>query len=877
MDRTAEKWKGAVRVSWECAVILAVALLAAAPSGWAVQDEGPAGLPDYWTESRLLAEAPGVSSSLAAGLFNPAVWPTRERGGFLLAYENWEDQGIRAALGCGRDRMHNSLGILSLRNLSFAVRRFAFEDQGDRSRSGREYTLGIGSASGGGGWGIAYSWNGCDWTDTRHKRLTLGMTKRSRWLSSGFSGAFDLEGDDLVLQTDLGLRPLGPRLTFFGQAAWYRDQDFEQIRTGYGFEVHPLRGIALGAQALNTGEVSLRLSIGLSPRFRSDLRGTLDNEGEHLTTSYVLESGLPAPDTGLLRPHHRYPDMNLKGPMVYRRYRFFDDRRTLLGTLAHIDALAQDPTVDGVVLNLSQTEINSEMLWELREQLAGFRAQGKKVIIYVDSVNLGGYVFATVADEIWMDPVGDMELIGLCGGRTYLRGMFDKLGVGVDEWRYFTYKSAFESFSRTSMSEADREQIQALIDDFYEEIAATVTSARGISRADWERVINEQGILLARECQAAGLVDSIGSYEEAKEAARESARRETLDRSAAQVATVMGDPVWSPLEWGQPERIAVLYGIGPCAMKTGIKGRYLAQKIKEAREDPLVKAVVFRADSPGGDALASDLVARELKLTAEVKPVIVSQGYVAGSGGYWISMYGDTIVASPYTITGSIGVIGGWLWDDGLGEKLGIDYDHVQRGEHADLGRGMRLPLIGMAVPERNLTADEEARIEELFAEVYHDFVAKVAEGRGLAEEEVDRIGQGRIWSGRRGKEIGLVDEIGGFWYSLALAKQAAGIPAQRRIALAEAPALGTFRLPSLRPALIGFLGLPTATSAGSDNRIAGAAGTAAGVPERVVAGTDALALPAEELLFLRQLLSAPGRPVLMMEPLRIMQGREAW
>jgi protease-4 len=840
----------------------------------------PGGLPDYWRESRLLVEVPGASSSLAAGLFNPAAWAVRPRGGLLLAHERWETQGLAEVYGAGRERMRSSLGILSLRGLNFAVRRNDYRDAGAGRRHGEEYTLGWSLGSAGGAWGLSYAWNGGDWGTARHRRLMLGTTSRLRWISHGISSAFDLERDDFMLQSDLGLRPFGPRLTLFGEAVWWKDQDFEEIRTSYGFDLHPLRGYSLGLRVLNTGEIGARLSIGLQPRMHGDLRAGFDNDGERLTTSYLLETGLPAPSVPRLRRSARYPELKLKGPLVHRRYRYFDDRRTLVGTLSRIDLLAQDPTIEGIVLNLSQMRINSEMLWELREQLAGFRARGKKVIVYLESAGLSSYAFATVADEIWMHPRGDMVLLGLNGGRTYVRRLFDKLGVGVDEWRYFTYKSAFESFSRTSMSAADREQIDTLIDDFYEEIVATITAARGLSREAWERVVDEEGVLLASHCRAAGLIDSIGTYEEAKAASREAARRESADLSAAPLGAVWGDPVWGPMEWGAPPKIALLYGIGPCAMTSGIKGPELARKIRAAREDPQVKAVVFRVDSPGGGALPSDLVTHELKLTAERKPVIVSQGRVAGSGGYWISMYGDTIVASPYTITGSIGVIGGWLWDDGLGEKLGIDYDNVQRGAHADLGRGMRLPLLGISVPERNLTPEEVARIEKIFTDGYQEFVAMVAEGRGMSPEEVDRVGQGRIWSGRRGMEIGLVDEIGGLWHSLALAKQAAGIPAQWRIALAQGPSLGAFRLPSLRPRLAARLGEVLLGIAGSERLIAepavdGVAAAEAAEPE--VTHWVGASSPEQALHFLRCLLQTPGRPVYAMEPLEIMLGGEAW
>jgi len=255
--------------------------------------------------------------------------------------------------------------------------------------------------------------------------------------------------------------------------------------------------------------------------------------------------------------------------------------------------------------------------------------------------------------------------------------------------------------------------------------------------------------------------------------------------------------------------------------------------------------VVPRADSPGGDPLPSDLVARELRETAKVKPVVVSQGAVAGSGGYWISMYGDTIVASPLTITGSIGVIGGWIWNDGFGEKVGMSYDGVKVGEHADFGAGITLPLIGISVPERPPTEAERERIEFLIRSMYEDFVSKVAEGRGMTRREVDAVGQGRVWSGKRGLRKGLVDELGGLWRSIGIAKAAAGIAQDAPVVIEEGPSLGLFNL----AALFKMPPLP-------------------GTSEPDAAA--ALGLSASELQYVRFLARSRGKPLVLMEPMQV-------
>jgi len=825
-----------------------------------------AGLPLYQEESRYLVEAPGTSSSLGAGFFNPAVWGVRRTGGLFFA---WEDSaGSQDGPVWGRPEW---TGVLGFGGFSWGMRGFMNENgQGCRDRW-YEQTIGFGAGDRSSAFGLAYTWNhGEEGPMLRHRRLAVGTINRNRYVSFGTSSSWDLEAKDHQLQADLGFRPVGPRATLFTEAVYRRGDEFEDVDFGYGVEVQPWRGIALGARAFDTGEFGFRVRIGLGDDLFPEARVHLDNDGEHTGTSWVLETELPAPDLGVVPQGKRYPELDLKGPIAYQRYRFFDDRRTLMGLLRQIEHYGADPFVDGVVLNLSGLEASPEVLWEVREQLAGLRAQGKKVVVYFDRAGIGTYVLASVADQVWMDPVGDLEIPGLAFGRTYMRGMLDKMGIGFDEWRFFTYKSALESFSRTSMSEADREQLDTMVGDFYEAAAGMITTSRGVTREAWERAVNEKGALLPREAVEAGLVDSIGTFDQAKKAAKKATPRGTADPTSADLTALRGDPVWEQAEWGMPDRIALLYAIGVCDMDTGIRGGLLGKKMKEAADNKRIKAIVLRADSPGGDALASDLVSREMKEAAKKKPVIVSQGQVAGSGGYWISMDADSIVASPLTVTGSVGVIGGWIWDNGLGEKLGITFDKVQRGDHADLGRGMALPLIGAVVPERPMTEMEKLRVEETIRALYAEFVKKVADGRGMTEEAVDKVGQGRVWSGTRGAQNGLVDELGGLWRSLEMAKEAAGISQSRAVRIEQGPDIGAFNIPFPSLKLFGLGGVDP------DGAMPGAEALPGSFPavsalESTIGGT--LSITLQERAYLERILKAQGRPLLMMEPLLGLEG----
>ncbi len=223
-------------------------------------------------------------------------------------------------------------------------------------------------------------------------------------------------------------------------------------------------------------------------------------------------------------------------------------------------------------------------------------------------------------------------------------------------------------------------------------------------------------------------------------------------------------------------------------MDKGIRARRLERIFNRLTSDRRVKAVVFRVDSPGGDGTASDLVAEALKKCAEKKPVIVSQGDVAASGGYWISMYGTEILALPTTITGSIGVIGGWIWNDGIGDKLGLTSDFVKVGEHADIGFGIRLPFLGIGIPDRNLSHKEKEKIAVLFESFYSDFIDRVAAGRNMEPAAVREIAAGRVWTGRAGLANGLIDRIGGLELAFRVAGERAGLDPEETVDVIEYP-----------------------------------------------------------------------------------------
>jgi len=811
--------------------------------------------------SGLFINSPGSSGSLAAGLVNPAAWAVQGSGGTLLAIEHPDETEEFGDL--------NWTFIGSGEHLAFAYQNFRGLDD-ERIQN---WTLGTAFGDRSFAGGFSYQWFDDDYYESN--RWNFGLVKRARTWSLGLSGNLNEDFAEGNYLADLGLRPFGPRLTLFGEGSYLpfydpADVDSEEYRFNYGFgaEIMAMPGLSISGRYNLAGwdadessfSLGLQLSFGGGDRsaYIAHMGEVSDGQGgtstEFTGGTYVSESGRSGSILPFSWQGAKYPEMKLGSGAPYRRFAWFDDGQTFKGQLDQINHYAENPKTEGLVINMSGFGADPETAAELRDQLAGLRAAGKKIIIYIDRVSLFSYTLASVADELWIDPVGSIDVTGLAAGMTYRAEMLEKLGVGFEEIRLFKYKSAYETFSRMEMSEGQKEQYLAIIDDWYETSVATATGARAMSRETWDRAVEEYGDLMAEEALELGFVDKIGSWHDMKENLDEVAMRQTADPSATRLAGLYGDPVWRDEHWGGHPTIALLYAEGPCAMESGIKGRLLSKKIREARENRNVKAVVMRADSGGGDALPSDLVSRELKLTMEKKPFIVTQGYVAGSGGYWISMYSDKIVASPYTITGSIGVISGHFYDNGLDAKIGSKYQGVQRGSHADLYRGSSLPLLG-TLPHRPHSEEELTRHHFVIQALYDEFVAKVAEGRGMTVEAVDEVGRGRIWSGLDGRDIGLVDELGGLWLALQLAKEAAGIDADMPVNIAEGPELGSFNMSLFAPKLFG---IEAETVEKAANPLAAYFG------ER-------------DLEYLETLANAKGEPVTMMEPFQIIDGAEIY
>ncbi len=824
------------------AALLAAAVFAAPPAR--------AGLPPYAQESGVISTTPGTDDGAVAAMLNPAQWGLLERSEAAVW---WSDDQV---LGDRRDDYGFSMG----RGLGFSYRHRILPAPGGPRGVG-DYQIGLGWGDGANAGGIAYGFSGPGRSLFDRKNfLALGSILRpTPWLSLGSAGRIASGGSQGTL--DLGLRPLSdPRVLLFAGYAMESEQHWDDGAVSGGVALRPIAGLELGGRWSENERFQLTLGLTLA---RTGFRTlTQFNRSDRGTTDYVVRLNPPVrglDPAGRLLRGRRFLEMNLKGEAVYQSYRFFDDRSLpLRRILDDIQFAIDEPTVGGVAINLSGFNGNVEMIWEVREKLLDLKRAGKKSVIYLDRAGAAEYYLASATDRIIMDPLGTLLIPGVQTSPTYMKDTLEKLGLGFEEWRYFKYKSALEAFSRRDMSDADREQRGDLVRATYEEMAAGIAGSGRMNRAQFDSTVNQEPYVSARRLLELHWIDEVGGSDALREAAKTVAGRRVLLSKPREIRSRR----WQPDEaWGPMPTIALAYTVGECAMDTGIRGRETSRALKKFRERRDVKAVVMRVDSPGGDPLASDLVAREMKAyRGAKKPLYVSQGRVAGSGGYWISMDAARITASPFTITGSIGVIGGWVWNEGLGKKLGMRSDRVQIGHSADLMGGLTLPLLGVKIPERNLDEHERVVVKRGILELYDDFTKRVAEGRGIEVGRVREIAEGRVYAGRAALGLRLVDEIASLDRTIEEAKTAAGIPKGRRVRIEEYPKQRLFPMPGLARLVARIAG----GAGGASNNAEDGDGLLGQHPGGPLGPSSAWTYEARTL---GRMLRSPGQPLLVTPP----------
>ncbi|MEW6735122.1 MAG: signal peptide peptidase SppA [Acidobacteriota bacterium] len=468
---------------------------------------------------------------------------------------------------------------------------------------------------------------------------------------------------------------------------------------------------------------------------------------------------------------------------------------TLKSVLDNIEKAKVDKRIKGLLLVLDNVQMGFAKMAELRAALTDFKKSGKPIFAYMETCEDGEYYLALTADKIYVSPAGAVGVNGFAANPMFIHGLLTKLKVEANVERHGKYKSAGDTYTRDSMSEADREQLDALLDDLYQDYVQAIAQARNKDVQQVQQLIDAGPYANARKAADAGLIDGAFYIDQVKEQVKQQLKMEKyVGISASKYSNVSGQE----LGIGKGEKIAIIYASGIINSGKSNSSPFggtvmgsdtIAAAIKKAREDKEIKAIILRIDSPGGSALASDIIWREVNLAKKEKPLIASMSDVAASGGYYIAMAADKIVAEPGTITGSIGVVLAKFNLTGLyHDHLGINIETIKRGRNADFLSNFR-----------GFDDEERAKANELMMSIYQDFIGKAAEGRKMSVEAVDAVAQGRVWSGADGKEHGLVDELGGLTKAIELAKQMAKLPPDSSPQLIEYP-----KSPSLLEELFG-------------------------------------------------------------------------
>ena len=437
--------------------------------------------------------------------------------------------------------------------------------------------------------------------------------------------------------------------------------------------------------------------------------------------------------------------------------------------LRNIDNAKTDPNIKGIYLDLSSIPTSTATLQEIRDKLIEFKESGKFIVSYAETYSQSAYYIASIADKVYLNPEGALDLHGMASQVMFYKHLLDKLDIEMQIVRgpNNRFKSAVEPYFLDKMSEANREQMDKLLGSVWGQILTGISTSRNISVEQLNNIADSLTTIFdAEKAMQYGLVDNLYYKDQMLDELK------TLTGSTKGVNAVGNEKYAKSYKDKNASKneVAIIYASGQIfdgkGSEANIYSENLSKTIRKAREDNSVKAIVLRVNSPGGSAVASAIIGRELDLTKEVKPVIVSMGNYAASGGYWISANADYIFADPTTLTGSIGVFGTFPNAQGfLNDKIGLTFDVVKTNENADFGNFTQ-----------PLTAYQYGKLQENVVKTYDQFTKRVAEGRNLRQTYVDSIGQGRVWAGVDAIELGLVDQLGNLEDAIAYAAEKADI-----------------------------------------------------------------------------------------------------
>ncbi len=644
------------------------------------------------------------------------------------------------------------------------------------------------------------------------------LGKANNALSKDFHGNRYWGEGGIAVRPLPAVRGLGS-LSLSADASWDRNAEFHGDRVWLGAQWSPLNYLSLSAkQNVNLEDFAFSADLQLGGLgvgiLSSESELSQTSTGSNMTNNMMhveLSSALFNQPPRFRAARKTYAHLKLDGMAGEYSWLISGDKFRLPDFLEQMDAIQEDPRVKGVFIDRRPGfSADPTLLWEIRRRLQEFKDSGREIVYYSHNLKLFDLYLASVADRRAILPTGAAEIILPMGGeRLYFKSALERAGIEFSRWNVGAWKGAGEPFAADRMSDEVRENVGRVFRELREHIDATIAEGYGLSDTQMNELMGSY-FLNEDRLQELGIIDTMlyndrvkawvcNRLDEDEEEEGEGLKISFGDEGGDHLVSIRAlTPEYTRREWMDDREIAVIYASGPIRAGSSIGPFVIGHKtvikqLKAARKNDRIQAVVLHIDSPGGSGYASDLVWREMQLLKEEKPLIVTQGFLAASGGYYFSMSGDEILTSPLTITGSIGVAAGAFFDKGLMEKSGFRQDGVWAGKQPlggaalpfglNLQAGeaeMRLPTI--PVMGRPLNEQQDREIRGLIRHYYDDFVDKVAEGRELEWEQVHAMAEGRVWSGPTAIEKDLADSIGGLEEAIEEARRQAELPADAKV-----------------------------------------------------------------------------------------------
>ncbi|MDY6915764.1 MAG: signal peptide peptidase SppA [Candidatus Cloacimonadota bacterium] len=627
-----------------------------------------------------------------------------------------------------------------------------------------------------------------DWTNSKYKEgsWNFGLLARPyNFISIGAVSRNTFNEDEINYRLGTAVRPVFLNKNIWNRLTLSLDMDYisnKWQKPVIGLKSELVDGILLGGSySLETETAGINFGIRLSNLGIGNITNLdRDNKVEYGNfylnfssrnfRSFLNTHHLTKPDNMLynLDMGEKIVEKNPKKKFGHFLI-IFEDNTTVQEMVTQLRELKENDAIDGILIKSGNFSASFANINELKQAFLEFKSSGRKVVFYYDSIGNSNYAFAaSVADKIYLNPGGSIDLKGVFSAVPYVKGLLDTLGVKMVNLQSHEYKTAFNMFSEKQMTPAEKEAYEYLLSGIYDEMVEMIESGRGdILKKPVTQIIDEGPYFIANEALEVGLVDGLIYQDQLEEKLEELYGETKVVKNVTKVDYVY--------DWQKPQKdkIAIIYALGNIHMgesmgNTSIGSETLAKQIKRAREDNSIKGIILRVDSVGGSALASEIIAREIKLCKSgenTKPVVVSMGGSAASGGYYISCYADKIFADPCTITGSIGVVGMVPDLSGLWEKVLVNWSVVKKGKNADFLNIHRGP-----------SDNEINMLERSIEQTYNKFTSEVADGRNMSQLEVHKVAKGRIWTGKQAMERGLVDEVGGLQDALIAMKEMANL-----------------------------------------------------------------------------------------------------